>query len=159
MMPTWCSSTPTLALRHIAFRHAHVDVHTCGHITREVSTHHTHYNSPFDVATFSTSPLICIRTCILLCMPHIHIQFQGHSLAVKCLCWVRSYRSIASSGLDRDVLLWDPKNGHRTGRLRGHKSPVIPIYYHCQLAIALKSTIRWRGNDDRFTNLTPCDLD
>ena len=57
-------------------------------------------------------------------------RYEGHSLAVKCLAWVKSYRCIASSGLDRDILLWDPRNGHRTGRLRGHKAPVLNICYY-----------------------------
>ena len=56
-------------------------------------------------------------------------RFQGHSLAVKCLAWVRNYRSIASSGLDRDILLWDPNTGNRTGRYRGHKAPVLGLCY------------------------------
>jgi WD40 repeat protein len=59
-------------------------------------------------------------------------RYEGHSLAVKCLTWLRNYRSIASSGLDRDILLWDPLSGHKTGRLGGHKSPVINLCFYGQ---------------------------
>jgi WD40 repeat protein len=71
-------------------------------------------------------------------------RFQGHSLAVKCLTWVRNYRSIASSGLDRVILLWDPTTGHRTGRYSGHKAAVVSMCYFDRTEVLFSLDLRYQ---------------
>jgi WD40 repeat protein len=71
-------------------------------------------------------------------------RFQGHSLAVKCVTWVRNYRSVASSGLDRDILLWDPTTGHRTGRYRGHKAAVVSMCYFDRTEVLFSLDLRYQ---------------
>ena len=56
-------------------------------------------------------------------------RFEKHRLAVKSLVWMPPYRSVASSGLDREILIWDPATGVKTARLRAHKAPVIDLCF------------------------------
>ena len=57
------------------------------------------------------------------------LRFDGHRFAVKAFAWCKQYKCMASSGLDRDILLWDVTTGHSIGRLRGHQAPVAHLVY------------------------------
>ena len=58
------------------------------------------------------------------------LRFDGHKFAVKTFAWCKQYKCMASSGLDRDILLWDVTTGHKMGRLRGHQAPVAHVAYY-----------------------------
>jgi hypothetical protein len=58
------------------------------------------------------------------------LRFDGHRFAVKAFAWCKQYKCMASSGLDRDILLWDVTTGHSIGRLRGHQAPVAHLVYY-----------------------------
>jgi len=51
-------------------------------------------------------------------------------MGVKAFAWCRQFRSIASAGLEREILMWDWKSGRRTGSLAGHKAPIIQMEYY-----------------------------
>ena len=65
-------------------------------------------------------------------------------MAVKCLAFLKAYRSVASSGLDRDIFLWDPKAGLKTGRLSGHKAPVINLCYFERMDLLFSLDLRYQ---------------
>ena len=74
----------------------------------------------------------------------VAFRHEGHSMAVKCLAFLKAYRSVASSGLDRDIFLWDPKAGLKTGRLSGHKAPVINLCYFERMDLLFSLDLRYQ---------------
>ena len=57
------------------------------------------------------------------------LVFSGHHLAVKKVVWCAASKTIASAGLDRVILIWEPHNGHLVSRLEGHKKAIVALQY------------------------------
>jgi WD40 repeat protein len=55
--------------------------------------------------------------------------FHGHHQAVKALVWCSATKHIASAGLDREIIMWEPTNGSVFGRLAGHKRSIVALEY------------------------------
>lgn len=70
-------------------------------------------------------------------------KFEGHTMSVKCFAWCRQYKSMASAGLDREILVWDWKSGRKSGSLLGHKAPIHQIDYYEKRDLLFSLDIRY----------------
>ena len=57
--------------------------------------------------------------------------FYGHSKPVLCTCYVSTYSYFASSGQEREILLWSPYTQKRITSLVGHQAAVKCMVYNC----------------------------
>jgi hypothetical protein len=58
------------------------------------------------------------------------LEFIGHRKFVKCDVWFSASKSMASAGMDRQVVIWEPKTGDVLARLHGHKKTITSLQYH-----------------------------
>jgi len=57
------------------------------------------------------------------------LVFSGHRKGVKCAVWCSASKSMASAGVDRQVVIWEPKTGDVLARLHGHKKTITNLQY------------------------------
>ena len=50
-----------------------------------------------------------------------------HAQGVSAFVYSNSFSVMASGGLDRDILLWEPSNLRRVGELTGHTAPITHL--------------------------------
>ncbi len=50
-----------------------------------------------------------------------------HRMAVKAAVWCSVTKTFASAGLDRDIVIWTPKDGSVVTRLVGHNKAIVDI--------------------------------
>ncbi|KAA6426925.1 MAG: hypothetical protein FRX49_03249 [Trebouxia sp. A1-2] len=81
------------------------------------------------------SELNSILSCSLdkrLCLADVEARvtvkyLEGHTQGVRAVDWSRAYSFIASGGLDRNVMLWNPFQLHSMATLTGHAAAVTHI--------------------------------
>ncbi|EKX47417.1 hypothetical protein GUITHDRAFT_106860 [Guillardia theta CCMP2712] len=68
--------------------------------------------------------------------------FQGHSMSVKTCAWCSGRKIMASAGLDRSVILWDPLFGRVSASLTGHKKAIFSLQYKERRDILISLDLR-----------------
>ena len=57
---------------------------------------------------------------------------RGHSKGVRCLAWVSSQKVIASGGLERIIIIWNPYTGNQIAQLVGHQIGIEKLLYNAE---------------------------
>jgi WD40 repeat protein len=57
------------------------------------------------------------------------LVFSGHRKGVKCAVWCSASKSMASPGVDRQVVIWEPETGDVLARLHGQKKTITNLQY------------------------------
>ncbi len=57
---------------------------------------------------------------------------RGHSKGVRCIAWVNSQKVIASGGLERMIIIWNPYTGNQIAQLVGHHEGIEKIFYSAE---------------------------
>ena len=73
---------------------------------------HTDWVCQLQYVTELNSVLSCSldkRLCLADVEARVTVKYlEGHTAGVRCLDWSKAYSFIASGGLDRNVMLWNP---------------------------------------------------
>lgn len=74
--------------------------------------------------------IFCIKIMIeTACDPTIEKHFKGHDNAITSLCFHPDTTQLASSSLDKSLILWNLKESVRAYRFLGHKDAIFDIAY------------------------------
>ncbi len=57
---------------------------------------------------------------------------RGHSKGVRCIAWVNSQKVVASGGLERMIIIWNPYTGNQIAQLVGHQEGIEKIIYSAE---------------------------
>ena len=67
---------------------------------------------------------------------------RGHSKGVRCLAWVTSQKVLASGGLERSIIIWNPYTGNQIAQLVGHQIGIEKLLYSTEYDQVIASTFK-----------------